>query len=374
MNENFRENIKPFVFIIIVLILTAITAHSQRKFPGVVTEVLDGKTCVVQLQTNRVTVVLQYIETPEPEQPLHSTVKAHLENLVLGKQIEFLPRIVMRDRTVGQLVVKGVDVSQQMLRDGAAWHALPEKSGQDETQRQTYEENESQARTEKRGVWSVENLKPSWEYRAEAEEKRRREEQLAAEQAKNNAFVEEMQRQKKSSTPQKKQLSSESSMWAVDEQTPLPKEVMNIGGLWVANEPNGRFGFIATPLQKFEYTGKNTSKIGIGLAYIYFNDPVLGQKQIYILGIESETEKFVFLNNNNLTLTLGKQKINLGKARRNAGAKDLGVRETLIYVIKRDVLEKIANAENISVKVGNFQGKVDAQAQMILKNMMNALP
>src|SRR5690349_1615860 len=127
MKESIKENWKPVVFIVVVLVLTAISAYPQRKFTGRVVEVTDGKTCVIQLPAGRLTAVLQYIEIPEPEQPMYSEVKAHLEKLVLDKTVEFLPRGVMKDRTIGQLMVKSVDVSQQMLRDGAAWYSVAER-------------------------------------------------------------------------------------------------------------------------------------------------------------------------------------------------------------------------------------------------------
>ena len=167
MKESFKENIKPFIFIVIVLFLTAISAYPQRKFAGRVVEVVDGKTCVVELPSGKLTVVLQYIEVPDPEQPLHDTVKAHLTNLVLDKKIELMPLGVIKNRTIGRLYVKGVDVSQQMLRDGAAWYSVAERSGQDEDESLVYQDNENQARSEKRGVWGVADLKPVWEYRAE---------------------------------------------------------------------------------------------------------------------------------------------------------------------------------------------------------------
>src|SRR5262249_4757875 len=156
------KNWKPILFIVVVLILTAISAYPQRKFGGRVVEVLDGKTCVIQLQAGKLTAVLQYIEIPDPEQPLHQTSQEHLQALILDKVVEFLPRGVMKDRTIGQLLIKGVDVSQQMLRDGAAWYSIPEKSGQDEEESLIYQDNETQAKAEKRGIWGVANLKPVW--------------------------------------------------------------------------------------------------------------------------------------------------------------------------------------------------------------------
>jgi micrococcal nuclease len=157
------------IFLIIFTLIFSVSASAQRKFSGTVVDVVDGKTVVLEMQAgSRITVELQYIEVPEPEQQLHQTVKEHLRQMVYGKHVEFLPRGIAENKTVGQISIGGVDVSQQMLRDGAAWHISPEKTGQDETQRELYQTNEALAKAEKRGVWSIENLQPAWEFRAKA--------------------------------------------------------------------------------------------------------------------------------------------------------------------------------------------------------------
>src|SRR5215213_653969 len=159
------------ILLIIFTLIFSVSAFAQRRFSGTVIDVLDGKTVVLELQAGKkLTFELQYIEIPEPEQQLHQMVREHLQQMVYGKQVEFLPRGFTETRTIGQLLVGGVDVSQQMLRDGAAWHVLPEVSGQDETQRDTYQTNEAQAKAEKRGIWAIENLQPAWEFRAQKEE------------------------------------------------------------------------------------------------------------------------------------------------------------------------------------------------------------
>jgi len=155
------------------------TAFSQRLLGGKVVEIIDGKTAIVEIQSSgRLTVVLQFIEIPESEQPLHQTVKGHLEKLILDKHVQVLPRAITQAQTVGQIFVGDVDVSQQMIRDGAAWYALPEKGGQNPAESAIYQNTESLARSEKRGVWSNANLKPAWEFRAEKEAYRKQQEKL----------------------------------------------------------------------------------------------------------------------------------------------------------------------------------------------------
>ena len=79
------KTFKISLLICLTLILT-FSAFSQRRFGGKVIEVIDGKTAVVQMANGgKLTVVLQYIEIPEPEQPLHQTVKEHLQKLILKK-------------------------------------------------------------------------------------------------------------------------------------------------------------------------------------------------------------------------------------------------------------------------------------------------
>src|SRR4051812_26362177 len=117
------KNLKLLLALLFV-ITCSLTAFSQMKYEGTVVEVVDGKTVVIELPTrNKLTAELQYIEVPEPEQELHQTVREHLQKLLLGKQVEFLANQMKPTKTIGQVLAGGVDISQQMLRDGAAWYA-----------------------------------------------------------------------------------------------------------------------------------------------------------------------------------------------------------------------------------------------------------
>ena len=125
------RNLKFILLLIVTLILTS-NAFSQQVFNGVVTEVLDGKTAVIELGKDRkITAEIDYIEIPEPEQQLHQTVKEHLQHLLLGKKVEFVARIMKRTSLIGRMYMENIDISQQMLRDGAAWYDLAKKPQQD---------------------------------------------------------------------------------------------------------------------------------------------------------------------------------------------------------------------------------------------------
>jgi len=61
----------------------------------------------------------------------------------------------------------GVDLSSQLIRDGAAWHEPATTSGQTPHEAAEYANNQQLAKAEKRGVWSISNLKTPWEIRSE---------------------------------------------------------------------------------------------------------------------------------------------------------------------------------------------------------------
>ena len=181
------KSLKSFFLIALVVLCCCAASFAQSRIGGRVVEIVDGKTVVIEtIESGRLVAELQYIEVPEAGQPLCETAREHLRALVEGKAVEFRAKGLAQTKIVGQLISGGVDISQQRIRDGAAWYAVAEKSGQDAAESDVYRSNEAQARAEKRGVWSIENLKPSWEMSAERERERenlaREAERKAAEQ------------------------------------------------------------------------------------------------------------------------------------------------------------------------------------------------
>jgi endonuclease YncB( thermonuclease family) len=107
---------------------------------------------IVATGGGRVKVELQFIEVPEAGEQFYDTVKGHLRRMLVGKAVEFKPREILSGRVIGRVFLNNVDVSQQMLRDGAAHHVPRERSGQDKNQFDAYASTEALAKTEKRGV------------------------------------------------------------------------------------------------------------------------------------------------------------------------------------------------------------------------------
>ena len=369
MNKTIKENLKPVIFIVIVLVLTAISAYPQRKFSGRVVEVIDAKTCVIELASGRVTVVLQYIEVPEADQPLSQTVKDHFRQIILEKQVEFLPRGVMKDKTVGQLLVKGVDVSQQMLRDGAAWYSVPEKSGQDEEERLLYEENEAQAKTEKRGVWGVKDLKPSWEFRAEQEALRQKK---IEEENKNAAFVREMQKQRQ--TPvRRQQVVPQVEMWADVGGANSFDQPLGFGGLRSGYDPTRQVGHISTPSVYWDFPDAGfLQRADSRFFYIYRGDKTQIEDSVYLVGFIITSKNFQFTKSNSMTFTADGQKIALGAARRYYRQDMSSVKELLLYRITRAQIQKLIKAEKITVQIANYKGYISSDSLTYINNLLNA--
>jgi endonuclease YncB( thermonuclease family) len=380
IKEFNRENIKPIFFIAIALLLLAVSAYPQRKFGGRVVEIVDGKTAVIQVATGgRVTVVLQFIEIPEPEQPLHQTVKEHLQTLILDKTVEFLPRRILMQGSVGQIFLGGVDISQQMLRDGAAWYALPEKSGQDALESETYQAMETQARTEKRGVWSIENIKPAWEYRAELvaraqEEKKAR---LAAEkvQSDTDALRDALRSRNfaKNATVKPKVKTATTptlDMWSSVNNSSRASETSTGNGLLTGSVPNAGVGYVMTSGNFYNFASVDgKARIESRSLYLYSSGETINGSG-FVIGFLAQSAKFSFAESNNLTIIADRQKLNLGKAYRMFRETPFAVEEMLLYKTDAKTLSKIANAKSLEVKLGNFSGKLDEGYQTRIKNLL----
>jgi endonuclease YncB( thermonuclease family) len=347
-----------------LLIFSAQMAFSQTRLDGKVVEIINGKTIVIETagNSNRLIAELEYIEIPEPEQQLAQTVKEHLQKLLLGKDVEFIAKSLMEKKLVGKVYLNNVDMSQQLLRDGAAWYAVLEKNRQDAAESENYQLTEAQAKLEKRGIWGVENLKPAWEFRAEKE---RAEKEKIEAQAKI-VKVEETPKPKKKPTVIPKKFPN----WL---ETQKYETTNNISGLMIGFNSKDKSGFVATPQYKIDLTDKeNTQKVEIAVAYFYKESDKKAGENYYLIGVESESGSWKFLKTNDLVVFADNEKINIGKAVRVAVEENGAFKETLTYKIKRTIVEKVANAQKVEFKISTYAGKLDNDLQNIVRSMLNA--
>ena len=373
INQSIEENLKPTVFIIIVLLLLAISAYPQHRMGGKVVEILDGKTVAIELFSGgKLTAELQHIEVPEAGQQFHQTAVEHLQKLVLAKNVEFRPLRIINARTIGQVLLNGVDVSQQMIRDGAAWYSNAAQTGQNTAESTIYQSNEAQAKTEKRGIWSIEGLNPAWQIRAETEENRRIEAKRAIQTPVKSAFVEEMQRKQKPFA--RKELNSESQVLSATTGAVgnLPANFKFVGGLLVGYDPAKKSGMVLTPLYKTNVNNSNIKQeIALQIIYIYYDgNEESGRRSMFVIGIDSVSDEYKFLKSNDLIVTADGEKIIIGKAKWSTRQNGNSKIESMAYEVKKTTLAKIAKAQNVSVKVGNFSKALNGEIVTTLSNLL----
>jgi endonuclease YncB( thermonuclease family) len=156
--------LKKSFSVLFIVFLFSVNIFAQRYISGTVTQIVDGRTIIFSDKANsQITVQLQAIAVPDADQPLAAVVKEHLEKLLLGKAVS----VQMKSISTGRVFLGDVDVSQQMLRDGAAWFNVPERNSQNSEDNQVYLDTENAAKAEKLGVWGVASMKPVWEFRVD---------------------------------------------------------------------------------------------------------------------------------------------------------------------------------------------------------------
>ena len=364
------QSLKLALFCVIILVMTQ-PATSQSRFYGRVVQVIDGRTLVLELPTGKITAVLQYIEIPEAEQALHQTVRDHIDKMITGKNAEFLVVGIAQDKMSGQLFVDGVDIGQQMLRDGAAWLVPIDKSGQLAAEYTNYKSNESQAKAERRGVWGIDRLKPAWEFRAEKQEMQHREEdsrRLAAARRYSASGDPAPGRPGRNSVPQTG--GSNLEAWA-DVYAGVGKEG---AGLVTGYDSNQKIGWIATS-GAFVYLkeGSERQKLECRTIYAYKDFGSGYRETIYMIGFQSISADFKFSKlKSRLTVTADKQAISLGWPRGFRGQTYFGAREIFYYKVSRQSLIKIANAKTLGIKIDRFAGNVSAESQALIKQLADS--
>ncbi|MET0752402.1 MAG: thermonuclease family protein [Pyrinomonadaceae bacterium] len=372
VKEFNRENLKPIIFIIIVLIVTAITAYPQRKFGGTVVEVVNGKTAVIRLSTGgKINAILQFIEIPEAEQPLYQTVKEHLEALVLGKTVLFQPRRVLQEGSVGQLILNGADISQQMLRDGAAWYALPEKNAQDASESEIYQTTEAQARAEKRGVWGVENMKTAWEFRAQKQEELKKKQEIVNFEAEIAAMRKVSENKPSTIARQKKKTVVNVSMWSsiADVDTAAGSDLGS--NLISGAVPKTNLSFLGTCGNSYFVEDEKTSiKIEARVFYIFSEDRKTGY---FVIGILAESPDYNFAASNSLTLIAEDGKGVWDKGFRLARQLPYTAQELLIYKVDATTLLRLSHTNDVKMRLGNFAGTLDAEFAGDLKELLRGV-
>lgn len=343
-----------FALSIFTLLSTLLfTASGSAQFPisGQVVDVIDGKTVLIALPSGKVKVELQYIEVPEPAQELHDTVKAHLKTLLVGRAVEYRPKTIFTDRAIGQVSIRNLDMSQQLLRDGAAWHMPRESSGQTKAEFDVYASLETAAKNDKLGVWSVEGLRPAWEFRAE---QRKMQEQLQYNYAKSPSTT---------VMPSRK----------IAPRSRGNPALGNVGALANGYDPLTGRGYIGTSFLKVKELDQSIEidqQTLVDVSYFYKQGEGNKRTGNFVFTMVSTSNKWRFLTNNNLVLTGSGKDMVIGKAKRISSTDGDDMRERLVYEVSRAALEKIVNDDQIKLKVGAYMMEPAPGLKYVLYNLL----
>jgi len=157
------------------IIAAAVTFSAQVTFAGTlqakVIEVRSGNTLIVSNVNRSISVQLKAVIPPEVGQPFNDVAREHLKVLVLDKIVTVEYSHLADNYLQAKVLLNGVDIGSQMLRDGVAWydHALDYELSQSE--RDLYSQCESAARGEKRGLWQDQSPVAPWEHHRLQDEK-----------------------------------------------------------------------------------------------------------------------------------------------------------------------------------------------------------
>lgn len=324
-------------FALFAVLAFTVTASAQYSLAGEVIDVIDGRTVVVAISGSKVKVQLQYIDVPDTGQELHETVKEHLRTLLLGKSVEYVPRTIAKDRAIGRLILRNVDISQQMLRDGAAWHIPQADSGQDKTEYDAYASNEAVAKSEKIGVWSIPGLRPAWEVR-------------------ENKLMPVKQKSVNEELVPSADTSDAENEKRMKPQTTNPA-LGDVGALLNRYDPESRSGYLSTSfipgtLDPGEKELLEIEKMSIDMTYYYKENSRGERTGSYVFTVFFQSRKQNFVANNTLLIWEDGKTTVIGKPKRKVTNQDGLVGEVLMYKVPKSVMERAANNEGVYFKIG----------------------
>jgi endonuclease YncB( thermonuclease family) len=144
-----------------------LASASAQTLVGRVVAIADGDTLtVLDDQKTQHKIRLAGIDAPERKQPFGQVSKQYLSSLVSGQSVEV--KIEKQDRyrrSIGKVLVNGRDANLALVTAGLAWHYKKYQNEQNLSDRLLYSSAETQARQERRGLWSNQKPVAPWAWR-----------------------------------------------------------------------------------------------------------------------------------------------------------------------------------------------------------------
>lgn len=153
--------------VMLAALVLAVQAAQSETLRGMVVGVTDGDTVSVLTEDfQNLNIRVAGIDAPEKAQPFGSRSKWNLSACSYGRLAEI--EASKRDRygrTVGKVVVSGVDCGLRQIEAGLAWHYKAYAKEQSAQDRVRYAQAEEEARERRLGLWVQEEPQAPWEFR-----------------------------------------------------------------------------------------------------------------------------------------------------------------------------------------------------------------
>ena len=146
---------------VLCLPLIATAATLQAK----VVQVESGNSLVVNNTNRPLKIRLKAVVPPETGQAFSEAARDHLKALVFDKAVFVEYTHLAGGYLEAKVILNGVDIGSQMLRDGVAWYDRASSYELSENDRALYVQCEQAARNEKRGLWQDPGAVAPWEFR-----------------------------------------------------------------------------------------------------------------------------------------------------------------------------------------------------------------
>lgn len=152
----------PAILLALFLVGALLPPGVAAAWQGLVVDVTDGDTLLVERNGREVKVRLAEVDAPETGQPWAIEARRALASLVADRRV----RVEETDRdrygrSVARVRVGGRDVAEQLVRAGHVWHY---RAYSDSVRLAALE---AQARAERTGLWSARRPISPWDWRAE---------------------------------------------------------------------------------------------------------------------------------------------------------------------------------------------------------------
>jgi len=160
-------------FLLLLATLLVAIPSVADTLQGRVVGIADGDTVtVLDASMKQWKIRLMGIDAPEKKQAFGNKSKQHLSDLVYDKQVTVEYHKKDRyGRTVGKIVVDGVDANLEQVKAGMAWHYKQYEKEQSAEDCLLYAQAEEQARTEIRGLWLDGSPTPPWDFRKQKKQR-----------------------------------------------------------------------------------------------------------------------------------------------------------------------------------------------------------